>query len=128
MRIALVVAALLLASFPLGAQAAPEKPDTAPPSPGKMCAERDGRCDDTAVRGRDCMRDREGDAPCVDGKGDPQRPPRGVQAACVDRDLDAVCDAPSRGRFASFFAAIGGAIASLWRDNVPEEKGGGKRQ
>jgi hypothetical protein len=116
MRLALVTVLLLAAASPARAQSTGALPDTAPPSPGVVCAERDGKCDDTAVRGRDCARDAE--RPCTD--------PPPVRTGCIDRDRDRTCDGNPRPRGAGIFAAIGGAIASIWTNNVPKEKGGGR--
>jgi len=58
MRPTIYIASFLLSAAPVAAQST--KPDTAPPSPGTLCADRDGdgRCDDTAVRGGDGARSR----------------------------------------------------------------------
>ena len=118
MRPTIYVASFLLAAAPAAAQSS-TKPDTAPPSPGTLCADRDGdgRCDDTAVRGRDhdCARDPK-DAACV--------PPPLVGGACVDEDRDAKCDADRRSRKARAAAGAGGTLAGLFTRNVSKRKGG----
>ena len=120
MRPTIYIASFLLAAAPAAAQTTGTKPDTAPPSPGTVCAEREGRCDDGAVTGRDrdCVRDAE--RPCTD-------PPR-VCTACVDEDRDRTCDRDPRKRRRNLLAALGGAITSIWVNNVPKDKGGGGRR
>jgi hypothetical protein len=115
MRPTIYIASFLLSAAPLAAQST--KPDTAPPSPGTLCAEREGRCDTGAVKGkdRDCIRDAE--SPCTDG-------PR-IRTACVDENRDGECDRRAS-RKAGFFAGLGGVLTSLWVNNVSSEKGGGK--
>ena len=118
MRPTIYIASFLLATAPAGAQST--KPDTAPPSPGTLCADRDGdgRCDDTAVRGRDkdCARDPK-DAACT--------PPPLVGGACIDDHRDGKCDTARKSRKARTAAGIGGTIAGLFTRNVSKEKGGG---
>ena len=46
MRPTIYIASFLLAAAPAAAQSTGTKPDTAPPSPGTLCAEREGRRDD----------------------------------------------------------------------------------
>ena len=119
MRPTIYIASFLVAAAPAAAQSS-AKPDTAPPSPGAICADRDGdgRCDDTAVRGRDkdCARDPK-DAACV--------PPPLVGGACVDGDHDGTCD-PASKKNAKQRATAGaaGTAAGLWVRNVPRRKGG----
>ena len=117
MRPTIYIASFLVAASPAAAQSS-AKPDTAPPSPGAMCADRDGdgRCDDTAVRGRDhdCARDPK-DAACV--------PPPLIGGACVDEDRDAKCDRRPAGRKARA-AGVGGTLAGLFTRNVSTKKGG----
>ena len=54
MRPTIYIASFLLSAAPAAAQST-TKPDSAPPSPGAICADRDGdgRRDDTAARHRD---------------------------------------------------------------------------
>ena len=116
MRPTIYIASFLLSAAPAAAQST-TKPDTAPPSPGAICAEREGRCDTGAVKGRDrdCVRDAE--EPCGSA-------PR-IRTACVDDNRDGECDRkPSRK--AGFLAGLGGVVTSLWVRNVPSDKGGGK--
>jgi hypothetical protein len=119
MRPTIYVASFMLAAAPAAAQST-TKPDTAPPSPGAICADRDGdgRCDDTAVRGRDrdCSRDAK-DAAC--------EPPPLVGGACIDEDRDGKCDTGRKSRKARVATGIGGTIAGLFTRNVSKEKGGG---
>ena len=108
MRAPTLLALLLAAALPLGAQS-PVKPDTAAPSPSNVCADRDsdGRCDD-ATRPRDCSPTSE----------DPDCSGPGIKdGACVDGNRDGRCDAPPRKRSAGFFAALGGMIIGLFVDN-----------
>ena len=118
MRPTIYIASFLLAAapaVPAAAQSTPAKTDTTPPSPGTVCAEREGRCDIGAVKGERCA---PGAAtPCADSSS--------VRTACIDRDRDGKCDTHPRNRRAGFFAAIGGALTSLWVHTVPSEKGGG---
>ena len=116
MRPTIYIASFLLLAAPAAAQSTGTKPDTAPPSPGAVCAEREGRCDTGAVKGkdRDCVRDAE--YPCLDA-------PR-VRTGCVDENRDGECDR-NVSRKRGFFAALGGALTSIWVSNVPKDKGGG---
>jgi hypothetical protein len=114
MRLTIVAVVTLLASAPLAAQQAGTPPDTAPPSPGVICAEREGRCDTGAVKGEKC--ERASEVPCTD--------PPPVRTACVDRNRDGKCDAPTKNRGANAAAGVGGVITSIWVNNVPKEKGG----
>lgn len=114
MRLTILAVVTLLATAPLAAQQTGTPPDTAPPSPGAICAERAGRCDTGAVKGEKC--ERESEAPCTD-----QRP---VRTACVDRDRDGTCDR-NVSRKAGIFAGLGGALTSVWVNYVPKKKGGG---
>jgi hypothetical protein len=115
MRPTIYIATFLLAAAPAAAQST-TKPDTTPPSPGTVCAEREGRCDTGAVKGndRDCVRDDEN--PCGSA-------PR-IRTACVDGNRDSECDR-NVGRKRGFFVGLGGVLTSLWVRNVPAEKGGG---
>jgi hypothetical protein len=117
MRPTIYIASFLLSAAPVAAQST--KPDTAPPSPGSICAERDGdgRCDDTAVRGRDkdCSRHAK-DAACL--------PPPLVGGACIDEDRDGKCDPGPKSRKARTTAGVGGTLAGLFTRNVSRRKGG----
>jgi hypothetical protein len=117
MRPTIFIASFLLAAAPAAAQAT--KPDTAPPSPGTLCADRDGdgRCDDTAVRGRDkdCARDPK-DAACT--------PPPLVGGACIDEERDARCDGGRKSRKARAAAGVTGTAAGLFTRNVSKRRGG----
>ena len=116
MRPTIYIASFLLSAAPAAAQSTGTKPDTAPQSPGTICAEREGRCDSGAVKGRDrdCVRDAE--EPCT---GAPR-----IRTACVDENRDGECDRRVS-RKKGFFAALGGVVTSLWVRDVPSEKGGG---
>jgi len=117
MRPTIYIASFLLAAAPAAAQST-TKPDTAPPSPGALCADRDGdgRCDDTAVRGRDVDCSRDGGEACD--------PPPLVGGACIDKDRDRKCDTGSKSRKARTGAGIVGTLAGLFTRNASKEKGG----
>ena len=115
MRPTIYIASFLLAAAPAAAQSTPEKTDTTPPSPGTVCAEREGRCDTGAVKGERCVPGAR--TPCSDSSS--------IRTACIDRDRDGKCDTHPKNKRAGFFAALGGALTSLWVQHVPAEKGGG---
>ena len=118
MRPTIYIASFLLSAASAAAQS-PATRDTAPPSPGAVCADRDGDgvCDDTAVRGgdRDCARD---------PRKDPCTPPPLVGGACIDEDRDGHCDVGRKSPRAKAAAGVTGTAAGLFKRNGSRRKGG----